>query len=336
MALTPISLWTPIKELAEYGGAELRVGIDTISLAYPTSEAADLEWKISTSYIDGPEPVPKFRKLRNGTITTKPLAGFHFGVFNPDSPENATAFLEGRLSQLWHPSEHHLASPMALKLTSEAALNLLEKVGAETNGFGHGEIRRLDIACDIRCSPLLGRQLMASLVRAGSSCDRRIYIARRTQDDISGIVFSLRDQGTLFRIYDKARQLGIGDPYSLIRLERQIRWKKGDRPKLAHWTKELPNLGELWANRLLPWQGVSASVAMRTVLAQATEGTIPLADARTMAGFLLLHEHRLAAPLAPRLGETLSAPPISFGPGAIGEPGATVLDACVAGLTNPC
>jgi hypothetical protein len=90
MALTPISLWTPIPALAEAGGAEIRVGIDTISLAYPTKRASDLEWDIITSYIDGPDPAPKFRKLRNGRITTKPLAGFHFGVFNPDSPSSVS------------------------------------------------------------------------------------------------------------------------------------------------------------------------------------------------------------------------------------------------------
>jgi hypothetical protein len=209
---------------------------------------------------------------------------------------------------------------------------LLDKVGAETASFGLGEVRRLDIACDIKCGVTLGKQIMLSLARVGSTCDRRIYIARRTQDEISGIVFSLRDQGTLFRIYDKSRQLGIGEPYTLIRLERQVRWKKADRPKLAQWLKSPPDLAALWAERLMPWRGSLITEALKAVVTGATDGAIPLADARTMAGYLLLHEHSLNPPLAPRLVEALASPPVSYGATAIGDPGATALDACMIAL----
>lgn len=331
MALTPLSLWTPLRGIGD-PTAQLRAGIDTISLAFPTAKASELEWEIATSYIDGPDPVPKFRKLRNERITTRPLGGFHFGVFNPDTPDQATAFLEGRLAQLWHPSEQMLASPQALRLAATVARELLEQVGVQTSTYGFGEVRRLDIACDVKCSPAVGKNLLASLARVGSTCDRRIYIARRTQDDISGIVFSLRDQGTLVRIYDKARQLGVGQPYTMIRLERQVRWKKADRPQLRQWDKSFPDLGDLWAARFMPWRGASTDEAIRAVLSGATDGTIPLADARTMAGYLLLHRHRLAPPLAARLATGLSDPPVNFCATAIGEPGATVLDACVAAL----
>src|SRR5690606_38951135 len=95
-----------------------------------------------------------------------------------------------------------------------------------------------------------------------------------------------------------------------------------------------PDLAELWAARFMPWQGTSADEAMQAVLTSAADGMIPLADARTMAGYLLLHSHYLTPPLAPRLADTLSSPPINFGPTAIGEPGATVLDACMAALRS--
>ena len=55
-----------------------------------------------------------------------------------------------------------------------------------------------------------------------------------------------------------------------------------------------------------PWHGTSANEARRAVLAAAAEGTIPLADARTMSSYLLLHEHHLAPPLAPRLADALA------------------------------
>lgn len=335
MTPEPLSVWRPL--VVPFNGApetvEIRVGIDSVSLGFRTALASELEWQIGMNYLDGPEQVPGFRGLRRGRMTRRPIAGFHVGAFHADDKSKSLAFVEGRLANFWHPGESELAATGALWQAESASRQFLGSLGIPADQYPCPDVRRLDITADIRCSgrSAIGRQLIGELAGLASTCDRRIYLARKTTSTITGIVYSLRD-GIHARIYDKSLQTGTAAPGSVIRIERQIRWVRKDRPTLNQWLDAGPELGTLFASRYLPWGGTSADGTLDAIVEALGRDELTQADARTVAGFVELTRRGLHPPLSQPLRDWLGQRHVRFNPFALPPLAATVLDASVAEL----
>jgi hypothetical protein len=298
----------PWQEAELYGSipAQIRVGVDTVSVAWHVAAAADLHWAIAEGTV-GDAEAPQVRKLPRGWITRKPIQGMHVGSFHDRGSKSGTVFIEGRAMQLWNPLSRGLLHLNGLRRLADRSEHLFGELGvsvAESLNEGTSTpatLRRLDLACDILVTPEVGAQILADFVSVPSSCDKQAYFSKGENCRITSIIFSHRSSGIQFRAYCKATQQGSGEYGSHLRFERQLRWVRSDRPEVGTWIDDA-NPGSAWADRFRKWSGVIPNEGIPLVAQAVRANVVSKSAGRSLAGALCLGE-----PLTGPMQTTLQA-----------------------------
>lgn len=234
--------------------------------------------------------------------------GIRFGLL----PRSSGVWIEGRLApmlsgdkadnRLMPPKFITEASERVAKDISEICLDLLD---FPEDLFSRAEkrVNRLDFSAELCCEPGAGLELLRGLSQLSNSSDRPIRVWSR-QGRVENVELRTRaktGRNIDMRIYDKGAQSRQAPAGTIIRFEREIRWRKSDQPLI----EELSNstLREKWAGAFEPWLGkeflfgikpkvFGLSTAADEILKLAESGSLGFQTAERLLGSLVVQEKR--------------------------------------------
>jgi hypothetical protein len=209
----------------------LRRGVDDLTVVWDYTESPTLSKLLSLPFV----PTPYGRKLGEAGAFGWENALGHYATFS-ERTKRLTVQLK-----LAEPGD--LVAPSSLAEQVDRFAVGLAVRGLEP--YGEPYVRRVDVAADLRCAPVVGRMLIDGMAAVRLDGGRRVEV----MGDPRSTVYFLGRSGRAkqARVYDRNLLTGKGEPYGLIRLEAQWLFDYGKAPLAAIAAPQV--LGALWLRR---------------------------------------------------------------------------------------
>lgn len=258
---------------------DLAAGIDTWSLAwYPRP--------VEVAHLRELATVPAGR----GRWLPESIDGHRVGVY-----DSGLVAVEG------HPAEDRLAradelQPAAARVRDAVAtvtgveLSTSERSFSGAGFHGLDGVRRLDAALDLKLDRHEGLAVLAALAAVRPPAALEVVTHRGRHGLVQSVAWQGR-RGRVGRAYDKSLEANSGPVGTLVRLERQQRFRAGCRRPASDFDGRA--VRETWARRFVPlWRaskGVTVMTDLRQLCERVHELTIEGALTRGQATGVLAH-----------------------------------------------
>jgi hypothetical protein len=226
-------------------------------------------------------------------LTTQKVAGAKWGWWR----DHGLIYCEGHLATMPRPAVQipptKLELPSSLPAAAYMTAFCFDQLLYPAFLPADVTVRRLDMAADLAFDdPGLGLRFLLALSCLDVPAGLKTSVWKE-RSRVQTIYYRLPAGKIRFRIYDKAAESKQGEPGSLLRLERQIRWPKAAQPSPRDVLNQ--DLAALWLGELRPWAEAGANVtvgdlteAQSAVLAAVDDGTLSPFSGERLLGQLVL------------------------------------------------